>query len=111
MRLPPTQHEHVQHMTMERFFAEHSILLSTGMVMSSSEAIKQAVQAGLGLGVVSLNTVELELEAKRLKVLDMQEFPIQRYWYVVHLKDKRLSMGAQTFKAFLLTEAKQILGQ
>lgn len=98
-------------MAMERFFAEHKILLSTGMVMSSTEAIKQAVQAGLGLGVVSLNTVELELEAKRLKVLDMQEFPIQRYWYVVHLKDKRLSMVAQTFKAFLLTEAKLLLKQ
>lgn len=98
-------------MAMERFFAEHAIQLSTGMVMSSTEAIKQAVQAGLGLGVVSLNTVELELEAKRLKVLDIKEFPIQRYWYVVHLKDKRLSMVAQTFKAFLLNEAKQILGQ
>lgn len=97
-------------MAMERFFAEHAIQLSTGMVMSGTEAIKQAVQAGLGLGVVSLNTVELELEAKRLKVLDIKEFPFQRYWYVVHLKDKRLSMVAQTFKAFLLNEAKQILG-
>ena len=95
---------------MERYFAEHNVPITAGMVMSSTEAIKQAVQAGLGLGVVSLNTVELELEARRLKVLDVQSFPIQRFWYVVHLKDKRLSTVTQAFKAFLLDEAKQILG-
>ena len=97
-------------MAMERFFAEHRVQLNAGMEMSSTEAIKQAVQAGLGLGVVSLHTVELELEARRLKVLAVQEFPIQRHWYVVQRKDKRLSTVAQAFKAFLLTEAKQILG-
>jgi DNA-binding transcriptional LysR family regulator len=90
---------------MERFFAAHDVKLNTGMEMSSTEAIKQAVQAGLGLGVVSLHTVELELETKRLKVLDVQDFPIRRHWYVVHRKDKRLSAAAHAFKNFLLDEA------
>jgi len=92
-------------MAMERFFAAHDVKLNTGMEMSSTEAIKQAVQAGLGLGVVSLHTVELELQTKRLKVLDVQDFPIRRYWYVVHRKDKRLSASAHAFKNFLLDEA------
>ncbi len=96
---------------MERFFNQHGIQLQAGMVMSSNEAIKQAVQAGLGLGILSLHTIGLELETKRLKVLDVKGFPIMRHWYVVHRKDKRLSTVAQAFKAFLLTEAKQILGQ
>ena len=95
---------------MERFFSQHGIQFQAGMEMSSNEAIKQAVQAGLGLGILSLHTVELELETKRLKVLDVKGFPIMRHWYVVHRKDKRLSAVAQAFKAFLLTEAKQILG-
>lgn len=92
-------------MAMERFFAAHDVKLNTGMEMSSTEAIKQAVQAGLGLGVVSLHTVELELQTKRLKVLNVQDFPIRRYWYVVHRKDKRLSASAHAFKNFLLDEA------
>ena len=96
---------------MERFFNQHGIQLQAGMVMSSNEAIKQAVQAGLGLGILSLHTIGLELETKRLKVLDVKGFPIMRHWYVVHRKDKRLSTVAQAFKGFLLTEAKQILGQ
>lgn len=95
---------------MERFFARRGIKLTPGMEMSSNEAIKQAVQAGLGLGIVSIHTVALELEMKRLAVLDVSFFPIMRHWYVVHRKDKRLSTVAQAFKAFLLTEAKQILG-
>jgi LysR family transcriptional regulator, low CO2-responsive transcriptional regulator len=96
-------------MAMERYFDAHGVKIRSGMEMSSTEAIKQAVQAGLGLGVVSLPTVELELEAKRLMLLDVQEFPIQRYWYVVHRKDKRLSASAQAFKKFLLDEAVAVL--
>jgi LysR family transcriptional regulator, low CO2-responsive transcriptional regulator len=95
---------------MERYFEAHGVKLNTGMEMSSTEAIKQAVQAGLGLGVVSLNTVELELEAKRLKVLDVEGLPIRRHWYVVHRKDKRLSAASQAFKNFMLDEAATLMG-
>lgn len=94
---------------MERFFSAHDIKLSTGMEMRSSEAIKQGVQAGLGLSVVSLHTVELELEAKRLKVLDIEGLPIQRHWYIVHRSGKRLSAAAQAFKGFMLNEAADLM--
>lgn len=96
---------------MERYFDAHDVKIHTGMQMSSTEAIKQAVQAGLGLGVVSLHTVELELEAKRLRVLDVEGLPINRHWYIVHRKDKRLSASAQAFKNFLLDEARTVLSQ
>jgi DNA-binding transcriptional LysR family regulator len=96
---------------MERYFDAHGAKIHTGMEMSSTEAIKQGVQAGLGLGVVSLHTVELELEAKRLKLLDVEGLPIRRHWYIVHRKDKRLSAAAQAFKNFLLDEATTVLAQ
>ena len=87
---------------MERFFSAQGIHLTTGTEMSTNEAIKQAVQAGMGLGILSLNTIALELETQRLVVLDVQSFPIRRHWYVVHRHGKRLSTVAQTFKSFLL---------
>lgn len=93
---------------MERFFTEQGIRLTTGTEMSTNEAIKQAVQADMGLGILSLHTVALELEAKRLVVLDVQSFPIMRDWYVVHRKGKRLTATAQMFKEFLLDEGAQI---
>ena len=90
---------------MERFFEEHGIDLATGMELTSNEAIKQAVEAGLGLGIVSIHTLELELEAGRLVVLDVEHFPILRHWYVVHREGKRLSPVAQAFRNFVLGEA------
>jgi hypothetical protein len=90
--------------TMERFFSERKIQLKTGMEVGSNEAIKQGVQAGLGLGLLSRATIEQELELKRLAVLDVAEFPIMRHWYVVHRHGKRLSAAAEAFRGFLLNE-------
>jgi LysR family transcriptional regulator, low CO2-responsive transcriptional regulator len=87
---------------MERFFAARGLEIRTSMEMSSNEAIKQAVQAGLGLGILSLQTLEMELALKRLAVLAIEGFPIMRHWYVVHRADKRLSPAAQAFKDFVL---------
>lgn len=91
---------------MTRFFAEKGLELHSSMEMSSNEAIKQAVQAGLGLGILSLQTLEMELALKRLAVLQVEGFPIMRHWYVVHRADKRLSPAAQAFKEFVLKEAR-----
>ncbi|KPK39149.1 MAG: transcriptional regulator [Gammaproteobacteria bacterium SG8_47] len=94
---------------MERFFAQRGVTLTTGMEMTSNEAIKQAVEAGLGLGIVSIHTMELELEAGRLAVLEAEHFPILRRWYVVHRRGKRLSPVAQGFKQFVLERAREYL--
>jgi DNA-binding transcriptional LysR family regulator len=91
---------------MERFFSAKGLRPSSSAEMTSNEAIKQSVEAGLGLGVVSAHTVELECEVGRLKILKVESFPIMRRWYVVHHRDKRLSAVAQAFKAFVLQEAK-----
>jgi LysR family transcriptional regulator, low CO2-responsive transcriptional regulator len=90
---------------MERFFAKHKITINRGMETDTTEAIKQAVQAGMGLGIMSIHTAELELATSRLNVLDVQGFPIIRYWHIVNRKNKRLSGVAQAFKEFLLKEA------
>lgn len=93
---------------MERFFQQQGIAPATGMEMSTNEAIKQAVMAGIGLGVVSVHTIALELETKRLAVLDVDSFPIVRHWYVVHRKGKRLSPAAQAFRAYVLQEGAKL---
>lgn len=93
----------------ERFLNEKGIRLATGTEMSKNESIKQAVQAGMGLSILSLNTVMLELETKRLAVLDVESFPIRRHWYVVHRTGKRLPGVALAFREFLLNEAAALL--
>ncbi|MDO8893461.1 LysR family transcriptional regulator [Nitrosomonas sp.] len=94
---------------MERFFAAHDVKINKGMEADTTEAIKQAVQAGMGLGIMSQHTAELELETNRLKILDVQGFPIIRYWHVVNRKNKRLSGVANAFREFLLKEAAELM--
>ena len=73
------------------------------------EAIKQSVQAGLGLGLLSRATIEQELTLKRLVVLDVADFPIMRHWYLVHRRGKRLSAAAEAFRQFMLKDAHALL--
>lgn len=87
---------------MERIFAEHHIQPHISMEMEANEAIKQAVQAGMGLGILSLHSIELELETRRLSVLNVEHFPLLRHWFVAHRSNKRLSSAALAFKKFLL---------
>jgi DNA-binding transcriptional LysR family regulator len=94
---------------MERFFRERQVTLTTGMEVGSNEAIKNSVRAGLGLGLLSRDTLRTELELGQLVALNVQHFPIKRLWYVVHRKGKRLSLLARTFKEFMLTEAQGLL--
>jgi molybdate transport repressor ModE-like protein len=91
----------------ERVFAEHGLELSVAMEMNKNEAIKQAVEAGLGLGVVSLHIVQSELAAGELCVLDVQGFPLLRQWHLVQREGKRLGPAARAFSEFVFTETKQ----
>ncbi|HSO82374.1 LysR family transcriptional regulator [Thiocapsa sp.] len=91
--------------TMERFFGERGLTIRYGMQMTRNEAVKQAVRSGLGLSVVSMHTIELELETRRLMTLDVEGFPDRRQWYLVYRRGKRLSPAANAFREFVLTEA------
>ncbi|KNZ33819.1 MAG: transcriptional regulator [Methylibium sp. NZG] len=87
---------------MERHFAEHGLGYRAGCELGTNEALKLAVRAGLGLGVVSAQTIELELQTGCLVVLPVENFPIVRRWYVLHRTHKRLSAAALTFRDMLL---------
>ncbi|GAB1234771.1 LysR family transcriptional regulator [Ferrigenium sp. UT5] len=89
----------------ERYFDSHALPLPAHMEMDTNEAIKQSVQAGMGIGIISRHAIELELETRRLLVLDVEEFPIVRHWYLVQRKDKRPSLASAEFERFLLSQS------
>lgn len=89
----------------EQFFESKGLKLKVAMEMNKNEAIKQAVEAGLGVGVVSQHG---ELATRHLRVLDVQGFPLRRQWYLVQRQGKRLSPAAQAFAQFVLSEAGRV---
>ena len=93
----------------DQLFEKHNIKIEPYMELGSSEALKQAVMAGLGIAALSTHSVHLEVEFNKLTILDVQGFPLKRRWYAVHLKGKKLSLVARTFLDFILTESNNIL--
>ncbi len=89
----------------EKFFESNGLTLKVAMEMNKNEAIKQAVEAGLGVGVVSLHG---ELAGRRLCMLDVQGFPLLRKWYLVQRQGKRLGPAAQAFAQFVMSEAAEV---
>lgn len=89
---------------MERVLSERGLSYRPSCVLSSNEAIKQAVRAGLGLAVISGQTAELEIETRRLVSLPVQGFPVVRKWFVVYRKFNRLPPTALAFRNILLRE-------
>ena len=96
-------------LVLDRLLEKEGLRLEPYMELSSSEAIKQAVLAGLGLALISLHSVRLEQAAGKLVELEVKGFPVRRRWYAVHLKGKKLSLVAQTFLDFILEEGHEVL--
>jgi len=90
---------------LENFLVEQGYVFQPAMEMNKNEAIKQAAEAGLGLGVVSLHTVQAELASGQLCTLDVRGFPLRRQWYLVQRQGKRLSPAARAFAELVLLEA------
>jgi len=90
---------------LERALQEADIPLQVSMQVGNNSAIKQGVAAGLGIALISRVALDMELETRRLIILDVEGFPIVRQWRIVHLKDKYLSATARAFKSFLLQHA------
>jgi len=89
---------------MERLFAEHHTPMDVVMEMPSNETIKQAVMAGMGLSFLSMRTVRHELASGHLALVDIEGMPMMGNWYITHLRHKKLSPAATSFKAFLIEQ-------
>ncbi len=89
-------------LAIERLFLAKDLPIQPYMELGSSEAIKQAVMAGLGISVLSKHNLRLELAGNHIAILDVVGFPLFYRWNAVYLKAKRLSVTAQTFLDFLL---------
>lgn len=85
----------------ERRFAESGITLHPRLELGSSEAIKQAILAGLGISAMSRQALALNAPGQ-FAVLDVEGFPILRHWYALYPAGRQLSVVARAFLDYLL---------
>jgi DNA-binding transcriptional LysR family regulator len=77
--------------------------------LTSSEAVKQAVIAGLGYSIISLIGMKNELESNEIHILPSKGLPIITSWRLIWLKSKKLSPVAGEFLRFIQEEKAQIV--
>jgi len=94
---------------MERFIQEHHLPVRKKMELTSNEAVKQAIIAGLGASVMPLIGIRSELTSGQLQIVPVKQFPIITHWHLVWLKGKRFSTAAQQYLDYLKAEKEEII--
>jgi DNA-binding transcriptional LysR family regulator len=79
------------------------------MELTSNEAVKQAVIAGLGYSIMPLIGLKNELLNGQLHILEVKGLPTVTRWRLIWLKGKKLSPVAQAFLEFVRSEKQRIL--
>lgn len=83
--------------TMERFLQEHKLNVKNKLELTSNEAVKQAVLAGLGYSIMPLIGIKNELKSGALKIIPVKGLPITSNWYLIWLKTKQFLPSAKAF--------------
>ncbi len=97
------------HMVALEAFESRGFKPNIRMELSTNEAIKQAILAGLGISIISRYTLGLDSEPKNLVVLDVEGFPIERQWQFVYPVGKQLPVVAQAFMDFVRKDSRQLV--
>ena len=79
------------------------------MELTSNEAVKQAVIAGLGYSVMPLIGIKNELINGELSIIPVKGFPLSSVWNMIWLKNKGFSPIAAAFLENLKKEKAKII--
>lgn len=96
-------------MIAQQTFEARALAPNVRMELSTNEAVKQAILAGLGVSILSRHTLGLDIEQRDLAVLDVEGFPLQHHWYFVYPVGKQVSLVARSFMEFVRVEAGNLI--
>jgi DNA-binding transcriptional LysR family regulator len=94
---------------MEQFFKSKEKKKRKKMELTSNEAVKQAVIAGLGYSILPIIGIKNEIKNKELHVIEMDNLPLKTEWRLIWLKGKKLTPVAQTYLNFIRANKSKIL--
>jgi DNA-binding transcriptional LysR family regulator len=95
-------------LVMENYLQRNGIQSAKKMQLTSNEAVKQAVIAGIGYSIMPIIGLKNELESGDLKIISMKGFPIKSNWYLVWLKNKSLSPIAEAYINYIRVEKSKL---
>jgi DNA-binding transcriptional LysR family regulator len=94
---------------MERYIEKNKFTISKKMELTSNEAVKQALIAGLGYSIMPLIGIKNELFNKELQIIPAKGLPIKTTWSLIWLKGKKHSPVSQAFLNYLKEKKSDIV--
>jgi DNA-binding transcriptional LysR family regulator len=88
-------------LAMEQYLVKHKVEIAKKMELTSNEAVKQAVLAGLGISIMPIIGLKNELQKGELQIIKCEDLPLETTWNLIWLKSKNLSLVAKAFKKHL----------
>lgn len=96
---------------MEEYMKKAAIYPSIKLELTSTEAIKQAVIAGLGASVLSIHSLRTELQTGDIRLLPLKGFPLYSHWRIVWLRGKKFSPASLAFINFIKGNKEMVFNQ
>lgn len=94
---------------MEKFMKEHNLPVLKKMELTSNEAVKQAVIAGLGYSVMPIIGIKNELKIGDVEIIPVGGFPIKSNWKIIWMKGKKFSPAANAYLDYIKEEKGKII--
>ena len=94
---------------MEDYLTKKNVTVTKRIELTSNEAVKQAVIAGLGCSIMPLIGVNNELTRGDLKIIPLKDLPVITTWNLVWLKNKKLSPVAVALLNYLNQAKEEII--
>lgn len=95
--------------TMENFIQKNNLLVLKKMELTSNEAVKQALLAGLGYSIMPLIGIRNEIQNGDLQIINVKGLPIKTTWSLIWMKGKKHSPVAASFLEYLKKEKSNII--
>ena len=95
--------------TMNNYFSKYGISVRKKIELTSNEAVKQAVIAGLGYSIMPLIGLRNELTSNELYIIPATGLPLLTQWRIIWLKGKKKSPVAEAYINFLRENKSKIL--
>ncbi len=94
---------------MEKYIEQNSLPVQKKLELTTNEAVKQAVIAGLGYSIMPLIGLKNELVNGDLHIIPVKGFPITSTWHLIWLKGKKHAPAASAFLQYIRNEKDRII--
>jgi DNA-binding transcriptional LysR family regulator len=96
---------------MENYIASLGLPNNKRLELTSNEALKQAIIAGLGFSIMPLIGVKNELGTGDIQIIPTNGLPLITHWNLIWLKSKKLSSTAEAYANYISENSKKIIEQ